>query len=481
MKSCRRQHALKQREDEVDSLVMNKALPLVPVVSLTPIASDSMVSKTNHNYFANDRVSSNESKMVDNIIPQSKKVPLPLTAVSSSAKRIGIQVRVNYCKSNSAQVSDDRVGFVNSSYALSSSVSCTRRNSMVTEENTTESVKEEPDTEHCTRSRTSSTAIFSDASEKDDSAGTIKLSPEELENTPHELKMLPKNRASIYCEDCQLTFALTDYKCNVESGITRNYRCALRNCDFRCSDDKQLLPHMTEKHEVMSEGELDEVKSFFIAESINKNCTDGNLGCKSVSDRCAEQNGKGNENVAEPVDNKGSKNQAASNTRKGLACASKLRKKVISSEKNPLTSCEKQIKSKNEPLNNSLALTNRLNKMTTENAAAAKLTNSSKNVTSQLMENLKKRKKNSTENKCKFVRKRKSASVEDSNLVNGLPSSSDEENEMKVTVATSKPNYDTPLRKQNSFSTETRSDKSLNKPAGCQNDLSPSSSAPGKL
>lgn len=87
-------------------------------------------------------------------------------------------------------------------------------------------------------------------------------------------KKLPKNKATVFCEDCRNSYALDEFRCGTggptcgNGNVGRSFRCALPDCDFKCTDKRQLLPHLNAKHALLSESEVAQLRSTFVADCL---------------------------------------------------------------------------------------------------------------------------------------------------------------------------------------------------------------------
>lgn len=83
-------------------------------------------------------------------------------------------------------------------------------------------------------------------------------------------KKRAKNKVTLLCEDCRVSYALDEFRCGTSGSsggnAGRTFRCALGNCDFKCNDKRQLLPHLSGEHAAVADSELARVHATFIAE-----------------------------------------------------------------------------------------------------------------------------------------------------------------------------------------------------------------------
>lgn len=324
-RSCNR-HAAHQ-ESDVDSSRTSTSFgkSLQPVVSLTPLSSPTDKTEKSGDSVPVTASSATQPDSTSKKPPVAapKKIEAGLPALSSTSsstcKKIGIQVRMNYGKANAnpAATSTCVNGSAPSSTfpsapmsvatsSSSSSANNSRRSSFARSEDQTISghqssitrssssgavlahiletlldkkglVKEQTaalaTTPTTTVPATATVAVTSSAAQKSMPSSDTKKMTADKEcalQASAARKKLPKNKVTVLCEDCHVSYVLDEFKCGTSGSTGGNtgptFRCALHNCDFKCNDKRQLLPHLNVKHTVMAESELTQVQSTFVAE-----------------------------------------------------------------------------------------------------------------------------------------------------------------------------------------------------------------------
>lgn len=492
IKACRKNTSL--RGSSIDSSeTAKKKLPLVPVVSLTPIATPpSSFPVENDDVMETSLI---HGKKLAAVSSQSKKVSLPSSTLSSS-KKIGIQVRMNYHKENFNQANS--INGASTSHAPSSlanastnsSANNSRRNSLIIDKEVETDSKSELLNDHNTRSTDKLANVLERLLDKHNLKKIDKSEEDDHTENESTRKQLAKNEVSVYCEDCKTMFALNEYKCNVESKIPRKFRCALRNCDFRCTDSSELLPHLSAKHAIMSEGELAEVDSTFIAESTGVMPTISECGCSKMSknvniNKLPELNATKVNLNNPPNSNETICSEIMQNKRKISIYPSKQiltkRKSVSAKESSSITnrnnSSENKISTKREFVEN-ISKNDQVIEVpiTKESPINEDVRNMQENEV-PFIKKLKKV-KNENENKIKTTSKT-IVPVKNVTLLNGV-TTSDEEIEIPQSMCKSKSNCNISVRKQNSnfLPTDTKIMKSSAK-GTILNDFPSSSLIPG--
>lgn len=278
MKVCRQKLALVHAAAKAPS-VSKTSMSLLPIVSLTPINTTSTFVSAFENTDLSSLLSRTK-KMTSHTSTQSKKVTLPPTATnSSSSKKIGIQVRMNYRKEGISQ--PNSINGTPTSYATppssiasaQSSADNSRQNSVIGEmqEEKNENIKIELLNGHNTRSSSKLSnllrKLFHQQNVKEDDSSETEVKREDSNVTI--VKKMENNDATIYCKDCKKTYPLNEYSGSCENG-PRNFKCALRNCNFKSNNKNDLLPHLSAQHATLPENEWAEVDSIFIAETCER-------------------------------------------------------------------------------------------------------------------------------------------------------------------------------------------------------------------
>lgn len=262
-RTCRKNAS---NDEGTDSTATNSTSPLLPIVSLTPIVASGLVSKDK-----NDSGSPPKN--------QTKKVALPLSTSSSSSKKIGIQVRMNYCKEGINQSSSIGAGCSAQLGQSQTNTENSGRNSGTSVTHDEKSIISKVDLNgHNTRSSSKLALILKTLLNK----RGVKV--EDSEHTGI-MEAVNRNEVTIYCEDCKTAYALNDKRWSTENDTPRSYKCALRDCDFRSAIRDELLPHLSARHPVLSENELAEVNSIFIAESSGVKKGEGKYCCHKRTSR----------------------------------------------------------------------------------------------------------------------------------------------------------------------------------------------------
>lgn len=473
---------------------------MIPVISLTPIATNLYQSKSENEDNVEPPV--NTAKKTNSSNQSSKKVSLPLaTSSNSQSKKIGIQVRMNYCKETTSAPNSASV--TPTSYATSSITSSqssgesSRRNSILSIIGCDEIPRIEPTVSHNTRSGSKLANILENLCDKRNRNEKAAVSEPEVK------KKHDKLNATIYCNSCRKIYALSDFSCNVtQPNITRQCKCAIRDCCFRSSDVNKLTPHLSAKHSSLSENELNNMKSIFIAEFFDENGLNSLGDCKRRPVHHEKPDDAKNKKKTVVSDKNPPSHPSSSSTEKittSVSNSSSSKRKLPSNTKANVakrkTTADKESTNNDAPRENDIKIkteekseisSNVVNQASFPTIDDIKIEKDDGDHTNELQNSKRPKKKKDDDNSSQPKKKKNIEDASSSTLPNGVlmsTSSSDEENDKTQVNPKLKVNHSKNIRKSNVPPIDPKLWKSPQKLNlnNLLNDLSPSSSTPGNL
>lgn len=489
LKSCRRNSS---RSSETSSDTSpQKSIALVPVVSLTPIAAGCYSSKSE-----SGGEDGPEPAPAPKKTSSSKKVSLPLASSSSMSKKIGIQVRMNYCKDSPSTPNSANV--TPTSYATTSSVTSqsseddSRRNSILSIIGCTEDlppkINEPSKVCHNTRSGSKLAHILENLYDKKNKS-VEKIAPV-AETKP--------SKVTIYCNSCRKVFPINEFNCDVSQDNSRRYyKCALRDCDFQSDDIDQLIPHVSTSHSVLTETELASAKSIFSAVFCDENGLDSLADCKrrpmfyekTTTSQAEDNKSKKKPNAAEKQNSSNevviSSNETAINLPQSSSNKRKLPSNIAKS--NPIKRKQNEKDSCKIDLENieDVHIKSDVKEETNKVIQRASAENARTENTHITVKRIKKAKKETQTPPARPKTMKSEPKVPNGDIASSMLSSSEgEENDKSQTIPIPviKPNHSKSIKNQNITSID---QKLWNSPQRMNlnifhSELSPSSSTPGK-